>query len=153
MLRPIPPAPNTFRPVPNMISVWERNVYVKFCLFTLLLGICIKTPHNFFFISWKISIQILSQTACQFISQTHARSPIKSSKLKSFRIPWMSKGLIQWTKNILYAGQIQCTNEANHGTADEEIARAKQRACQLRQRRRPSSKVCFGKCKRWGEVH
>ena len=36
------PPPNTFRPVPNMISVWESNVYVKFCLFTLLLGRWVK---------------------------------------------------------------------------------------------------------------
>lgn len=50
------------------------------------------------------------------------------------------QGLIQLNTNILYAGQTQFTEEANHGKADEEIARAKQRAYQPRQGRRPSSK-------------
>ena len=50
------------------------------------------------------------------------------------------QGLVELNTNILYAGQTQVTEEANDGTADEEIARAKQRAYQLRQGRRPSSK-------------
>ena len=50
------------------------------------------------------------------------------------------QSLVQLNTNILYAGQTQLTEEANPGTADEEIARAKQRAYQPRQQRRPSSK-------------
>ena len=37
------------------------------------------------------------------------------------------EGLVQYNTNILYTGQTQSSNEANRGTADEEIARAKQK--------------------------
>lgn len=50
------------------------------------------------------------------------------------------QGLVQLNTNILYAGHTQFAKEASHGTADEEIARAKQRAYQPTQGRRPSSK-------------
>ena len=40
------------------------------------------------------------------------------------------QGLVQLNTNTLYAGHTQFTEEASHGTADEEIARAKQRAYQ-----------------------
>lgn len=50
------------------------------------------------------------------------------------------QGLFQLNTNILYAGHTQFSEEASHGTEDEEIARAKQRAYQPTQGRRPSSK-------------
>ena len=129
-----------------MMSVCTREVYVKFCSFILFLERWVKSLHNLFFISCQNfkSRQTLSQThhtkACQFISQTQARPPIKSSSLKKFQNALDEQGLIQLTTNILYTGQTKFTKEANHGTADEEIARAKQRAYQPRQQRRPSSK-------------
>lgn len=70
--------------------------------FILFVGRWIKidmhqVPAEFFFISWQNfkSRRILSETchtkACQSISQTRVRSPIKSSSLKDFRTPWTSK--------------------------------------------------------------
>ena len=48
--------------------------------------------------------------------------------------------LVALNSDILFAGQTPCEGTGHDGTVDDKIARAKQRAYQLRQRRRPSSK-------------
>ena len=74
----------------------------------------------------------------------HKGLPVYKSNTRkvSYKIFQLEKlqNAVQLNTNILYTGQTKLRKEANHGTADEEIARAKQRAYQPRQQGRPSSK-------------
>ena len=61
-------------------------------------------------------------------------------QLEKLRNALDEQHLVALNSDILFAGQTPCEETGPDGTADDEIARAKPRAYQLRQGRRPSSK-------------
>lgn len=123
----------------------------KFCSFILLLGRWVKIDlHQ---VPAQLFLHFLAKLQVQANSvrdMPHKGLPVYKSNTRkvSYKIFQLEKlknaldeqGLVQLNTNILYTGQTQLSKEANHGTADEEIARAKQRAYQPRQQERPSSK-------------
>ena len=134
-----------------MISVCTRDVYVKFCSFILFLGRWVKIDmHQVpvqFLLHFLAKLQVQANSVRDiphkglpvYKSNTHKVS-YKIYQIEKLQNALDEQSLVQLNTNISYAGQTQLIKEANHGTADEEIARAKQRAYQPRQQRRPSSK-------------